>query len=140
MQWNIDWLLAWLISTSISITDLEGAMWKQMLCPKLTGVKMTKLFWPIQAIVTATLTRQGNDYIESIPCSPQAIESFAPSIHDNVQVVCKSLTLSEIESDSDSYHCSDPLWTQNCMTTLDWAKVQAEVQVIHDLIQWYGTK
>ena len=30
----------------------------------------------IQAIVTATLTGQGNDYIETIPCSPQAIESF----------------------------------------------------------------
>ena len=32
----------------------------------------------IQAIVTAALTWQGNDYIEAIPCSPQAIESFAP--------------------------------------------------------------
>ena len=26
------------------------------------------------------------------------------------------------------------------MTTSDWVKVQAEGQVIHDLIQWYGTK
>ena len=42
----------------------------------------------IQAIVNATLTGQGNDYIEAIPCSPQAIESFAPSVHDNAQVVC----------------------------------------------------
>ena len=69
----------------------------------------------IQAIVTAALTRQGNDYIETIPCSPHAIESFAPSIHDNAQVVCKSMTMSEIESDSDSYHCSDPSWNPNCM-------------------------
>ena len=42
----------------------------------------------IQAIVTAALTGQGNDYIETIPCSPQAIESFSLSGHDNAQVVC----------------------------------------------------
>ena len=51
----------------------------------------------IQAIVAAALTVQGNDYIETIPCSPQIIESLTPSIHDNAQVVCKSLTTSEIE-------------------------------------------
>ena len=45
----------------------------------------------IQAIVTAALTGQGNDYIETIPYSPQAVESFAPSIHDNIKVVCKSM-------------------------------------------------
>ena len=61
----------------------------------------------IQAIVTDALTGQGNDYIETIPCSPQANRSFAPSIHDHAQVVCKSMTLSEIESDSDRYCCSD---------------------------------
>ena len=53
----------------------------------------------IQAIVTATLTGKGNDYIDTIPCNPQAIESFASSIYDNAQVVCKSLTMSEIEPD-----------------------------------------
>ena len=42
----------------------------------------------IQAIVTVTLTGQGNEYIESILSGPQAIESFALSIHDNAQVVC----------------------------------------------------
>ena len=31
----------------------------------------------MQAIVTAAVTGQGNDYIETIPCSPQAIESFS---------------------------------------------------------------
>ena len=41
----------------------------------------------IQAIVTAALTGQGNDYIETIPCSPQIIQSLIPSIHDNAQVV-----------------------------------------------------
>ena len=94
----------------------------------------------IQAIVTAALTGQGNDYIETIPCSPQAIESFALSVHDNVQVVCKSMIPSEIESDSDSYSCPDPSWSPNCMTILDWLKVQAEDQVIRDLIQQYKTK
>ena len=94
----------------------------------------------IQAIMTATLTRQRNDYIETIPCSPQAIESFALSIHDNVQVACKSMTPSKIESDSDSYCCPDPSWNPNCMTISDWVKVQAEDEVIHDLIQLYRTK
>ena len=51
----------------------------------------TLLADPIQAFVTAALTGQGNDYIETIPCSPKAIESFVPSIHDSVQVVCKSM-------------------------------------------------
>ena len=73
--------------------------------------------------MTAALTGQGNDYIETIPCSPQAIDSFALSIHDNAQVVCKSMTLSEIESDSDGYHCSDPSWNPICITTMDWVKV-----------------
>ena len=70
------------------------------------------------------------------PYSPQAIESFVPSIPDDVQVVCKSM----IPSDSDSYCCPDPSWNPNCMTISDWVKVQAEDQVIHDLIQWYRTK
>ena len=90
--------------------------------------------------MTAALTGQGNDYIETIPCSPQAIESFALSVHDNAQVVCKSKTMSEIESDSDSYRCSDLSWNPNCMTTSDWVKVQAEDKVIHDLIQQYRTR
>ena len=46
----------------------------------------------IQTTVTAALTGQGNDYIKTIPCSHQAIESFAPAIPDDVQVVCKSMT------------------------------------------------
>ena len=64
----------------------------------------------IQAIVTAALTGQGNDYIETIPCSPQTIESFITSIQDNTQVVCKSITTSEIESDADSSSCPNPSW------------------------------
>ena len=45
----------------------------------------------IQAIVTASLIGQGNDYIEAIPCSPQITESLTPSIYDNAQVVCNPL-------------------------------------------------
>ena len=94
----------------------------------------------IQAIVTSAITGQGKDYIDTITCSPQAIESFTPSVHDNAQVVCKSMTTSEIYSDIDSYHCSDQSWNPNCMTPSDWLKVQSEDPVIYDLIQWYGTK
>ena len=94
----------------------------------------------IQVIVTAALTGQGEDYIKAISCSHQAIESFAPSVHDNAQVVCKSMTMPEIGSASDSSHGLDPLWNPNCMNTLDWVRVQAKDPVIHDLIQWYETK
>ena len=94
----------------------------------------------IQANVTSAITAQGKDYIDTITCSLQAIESFTLSVHDNPQVVCKSMTMSEIDSDIDSYCCSDQSWNSNCMTPSDWLKVQAEDPIIHDLIQWYGAK
>ena len=94
----------------------------------------------IQAIMTAGLTGQGKDYIEAIPCSPQAIESFTPPVHDSAQVVCKSMTMPEIDLVSDSSCGLDPSWNPNCMNTLDWVMVQAKHPVICDLIQQYGTK
>ena len=94
----------------------------------------------IHAIVTAALIGQGNDYIEIIPCSTQIIESLTPSIHDNAQVVCKSITTSEIKSNLDSSSCPDPSWNPKCMTMLDWVKVQAEDQIICNLIQWYKAR
>ena len=42
--------------------------------------------------------------------------------------------MSEIESNSDSSSCPDPSWNPKCMTMLDWVKVQAEDQVIGNLI------
>ena len=55
-------------------------MWKQMLCPELTGGKSNQTLpaESIQAIVTAALSGQGKDYIEAIPCSHQAIGVFCP--------------------------------------------------------------
>ena len=94
----------------------------------------------IQAIVTATLPGQRNDYIETIPCSLQTIETVASSIHDNAQVVWKSMTTSKIESKSDSYSSPDPSWNLRCMTVSDWVKFQAEDQIICNLIQWYKGK
>ena len=89
----------------------------------------------IQAIVTSAITGQGKDYIDTITCSPQAIESFTPPVPKNTQVFCKSMTMSEIDSEIDSYHCSDQLWNPNFMTLSDWLKIQAKDPVIHDLIQ-----
>ena len=94
----------------------------------------------IQAIVTSAITVQGKDYIDTTTCSPQAIESFALPVPNNTQVVCKLMTISEIDSDIDSHHCSDLSWNPNCMTPSDWLKVQAKDPVLHDLIQQYGTK
>ena len=70
----------------------------------------------IQAIVTSAITGQGKDYIDTITCSLQAIESFASPVPNNTQVVCKSMTISDIDSGIDSYHCSGQSWNPNCMT------------------------
>ena len=94
----------------------------------------------IKAFVTAVVTGQGKDYIESIPCSHQAIESFTPPAPDDAQEVCKSLTMPKLHSSSDRSSSLDPLCNPNCMNTLDWLMVQAEDPVIHDTITWYGTK
>ena len=94
----------------------------------------------IQAIVTAALIGQGNDYIETIPCIPQIIESLIPSTHSNAQVVCKSITTSESKSNSDSSSCPNPSWNLKCMTMSDWVKVQTEDQVIGNLIWWYKAR
>ena len=88
----------------------------------------------IQPIITAAITGQGNDYNETIPCSPQTIESLLPSTHDNAQVVCKSITTSEIESNSSSSSCPDPSLNLKCMIMSDWMKFQAEDHVIGDTI------
>ena len=92
----------------------------------------------IQAIVTAAIKGQGNDYIETIPCSPQTIETLLPSTHDDAQIICKSIMTSEIESNSGSSSHQDPSWNLKCMTMSDWMKVQAEDQVIGDII--FGIK
>ena len=90
----------------------------------------------IQAVVSAAITRQGNDHIEAISCSPQTIESLLPSIPDNVPLVCKAITwssgqshltcpevelfASETESKpGDSSH-PDPSLNLKCMTLSDW--------------------
>ena len=63
--------------------------------------------------MTSAVTGQGKDYIDTITCSPQAIEYFTPSVPQNAQVFCKSMTMSEIYSEIDSCHCSDQLWNPN---------------------------
>ena len=141
MQWGTDGLLVWPIITSISIISLERSMWKQMHCSRIDWGKADKTHPAdsILDIVTAALTGQGNDYIDTIPCSPHAIESFVSSIHDNPQVVCKSMTTSETEPDSDSYSCPDPSWNLKCIDQ-SGQRTQAEDQVISDLIKQYKAR
>ena len=45
MQWDIDGLLVWLITTSISIIDLEGPNVEADALSKLTGLTMITHFW-----------------------------------------------------------------------------------------------
>ena len=91
----------------------------------------------IQAIVTAAITGQGNDYIEAIPCSPQTIESLLASFPDNAQIVSKAIMTSEIESNWCDFSHPDPSLNLQCRTTLDWKRVQADDKVIGDIIQRY---
>ena len=81
MQWDIDGLLVWLITTSISITGLGRSNVEADALSRIDWGKNDQTFpaESIQAIVTAALIGQGKDYIKAIPCSHQAIESFAPA-------------------------------------------------------------
>ena len=60
-----------------------------------------------------------------------------PFIHYNAQVVCKAITMSEIESNSGNFSHPDPSVNPKCMTTSDWMKVQTEDKVLGDIIQSY---
>ena len=113
-----------------------------MPCLGLIARKMIRPFKliPFRTIVTAAITGQGNDCIETIPCSHQIIESLLPSTHDNAQVVCKSITVSEIKSNLGGSSHPDPSWNLKCMTMSDWIKVQVEDQVTEDIIQWYKAR
>ena len=77
----------------------------------------------IQAIVTAAITGQRNDYTEAIPCSPQTTESLLPSIPYNAQIICKAITTSEIKSNLGDFSCPDPSLNLQGMTMYDWMKV-----------------
>ena len=91
----------------------------------------------IQAILTAAITGQENDYIEA---SPQTIESLLLAIPDNAQIICKANMMSEIKLNSGNFsHPDSPLNPQS-MTMLDWMRVQAEDKVIGDIIQRYQAK
>ena len=110
----------------------------------------------IQAIVTAAITRQGNDHIEAIPCSPQTSESLLPSIPDNAPIVCKTITqssgqsclthpetelfVSETESKSGNSSHPDPSLNLKCMTMSDWIEAQSEDRIVGDIIKMYRAK
>ena len=114
----------------------------------------------IQAIGTAAITGQGNDHIEAIPCSPQTIESLLPSIPDDPQIVCKTITLlsgqshlmhpetescaSETEPKlGDSSHpraIDDPALNLRCMTMSDWIEAQSKDRIVGDIIKMYKAK
>ena len=109
-----------------------------MLCLGLIGRKMTRPFQliPFRPLLLLPLQGKGMITLKLFPCSHQIIESLTPPIHDNAWVVCKSITMSEIEPNSDSTSCSDPSWNLKCMTMLDWVKAQTEDQIISHPIQW----
>ena len=114
----------------------------------------------IQAIVTTAITGHGNDHIEAIPCSPQAIESLLPSIPDDAQIVCKAMTwssgqshLTHLETEScvseresklgDFSHLKamdDPALNLKCMTTSYWVEAQSKDKIVGDIIKMYKAK
>ena len=108
---------------------------------------MAKSFKAIlsKAIVAAALTGHGTSHIDAILCSPQAIESILPSIHEDTPIVSKAFTqssgqshltcpetellVSETESKLDnSSHPGvdkDLYLNPECMTTSDRVEAQA---------------
>ena len=131
-------MLVWLITTSTSIINLERAMWKQMPCLGLIGERWQDTSsWFHSGYCYCHPHKARDDYIETIPCSPQIIRSLP---YNNAQVVCKSITTSETKSNSDSSSCPDPSWNLKCMTMSDCMKVQAEDPVICNLIQRYKAR
>ena len=138
MQWGTDGSSFWLNShyqsgkSNVEADALSRIDWK----------KEDKILQAdsIQAIFAAAFTVQGNDYIKTIPCSPQTIASLLPSSHDKSQVVCKSINMSEIELNLGGSSHLNSSWNPKFMTMLDWMKVQIEDQVIRDPISWYKAR
>ena len=118
-----------------------------MLCLGLIGKKMMKPFKLIlfRLLLLLPLLGKGNDDIETIPCSPQTIESLLPSISDNTHIVYKAVTWSskqscltcletdsftlETESKLGSFSCLDPALNPKCMTTSDWTEAQSKDKI-----------
>ena len=155
MQWDINGSLAWLTITFISIINLEKSNVEADALSRIDWEKGAETIQAdsIQAIVTAAITGQGNDHIETIPCSHQTIESLLPSVPDNAQIVCKAITqsskqshLRHLEADSftsektskagDFSHPDHSLNPQ-CMTKMDWMRAQAEDKTIGEIIERY---
>ena len=117
-------------------------MWKQMLCPELNRLKVFKpsLLSPHKLLRLLLLLDKGRIILILLLAVLELLSPFIPPVPKNTHVFCKFMTMSEIDSEIDSYHCSDQLWNPDCMTLSDWLKVQAEDPVIPDLIQLYVTK
>ena len=114
----------------------------------------------IQAIITTDNTGQGNDHIEAIPCSPQNIESFLPSIPDDALIVCKAITWSsrqshlthldpelfvlEMESKLGDFSClgvdEDSSFNLKCMTMSDWIEAQSKDKIVGNIIKYIKPK
>ena len=124
----MDGLLVWLTTTSISIINLERAMWKWMPCLGLIGRKMARHFELIPFRLLLLLHSHRARDVITLKLFLEVLKPlslFISSFHDNAQVVCKSITTSEIKSDSDSSSCPDPSCNLKGMTMSDWVKVQS---------------
>ena len=156
MQWGTDGSLAWLTiafiykssKSNVEVDALSRIDWEK-------GDETIQAD-SIQAIVTAAITRQGNDHIEVIPCSPQTIESLLPSVPVDASIVCKAITqssgqshltypetelfVSETESKSGNSSHLDPSLNPKCMTTSDWIEAQCKDKFVGDIIKMYRAK
>ena len=113
----------------------------------------------IQAIVAAAINGHVANHIEAVPCIPQTIDSFLPSILDT-SIISKTiiqssgqshLTCLEAESSisrtvskpDDSSHLgadNNPPLNPKCMTTLDWVQAQSKDKTIGEIIQLFKPK
>ena len=113
----------------------------------------------IQEIVTAAITGHVANHIEAIPCSPQTVNSFLPSILDTA-IVSKAITqssrqshpthleaemsaLKTVSKPDDSNHLgvyNDSPLNPKCMTTSDWVEAQSKDKTIGEIIQLFKVK
>ena len=107
----------------------------------------------IQAIVTAAITGDVANHIESVTCSVQTIDSLFPSISDT-STISKAITgslgqshLTCLEPESSISGASTKLdesshleMNPKCLTKQDWVEAQSQDKPIDEIIQLLKTK
>ena len=161
MQRGIGGLLAWLITIFIYITN-QGKS-------KVEADALSQIDWEkcdetiqansIQAIVAAAIADKVANHIEAVPCSPQTIDFFLPSIPD-ILIISRAFirlskqsclthpesessimkTVSKLDDPSGLEVANNHQLNPKCITKLDWVEAQSKDKTIDEIIQLFKAK